>query len=113
MWARPLSVPGAIIPPACMEPSQSSSSAVAGGFSKPCSLEQVKTRQAGFQEGLRQTGKVEANYADHFLAVRKRDVVAEAAAQEGVRQLPLGIAGDDDNRPLFGDHFMVDLPNDE
>jgi hypothetical protein len=49
----------------------------------------------------------------HFIDAWKRDVMTEAAAQERIGKLPFGIAGDDDDRPLFGHHLVIDLPDDE
>ena len=37
----------------------------------------------------------------HRLRVGEADVVEEAAAQEGVRQLLLVVAGDEDERPVL------------
>jgi hypothetical protein len=48
----------------------------------------------------------------HGVGVGELDVVEEAAAQEGVRQLLLVVGGDDDHRPLSGaDGFagLVDM----
>ena len=41
--------------------------------------------------------------------VGKADVVEEAAAQEGVRQLLLVVRGDDDDRPLPRPHGLAGL----
>jgi hypothetical protein len=45
---------------------------------------------------------VELDDGLHLGLVGEADVVEEAAAQEGVRQLLLVVGGDDDHRPLAG-----------
>jgi len=49
-----------------------------------------------------QAGVVGVHDALHRRAVGEADVVEEAAAQEGVRQLLLVVAGDDDDRAVLG-----------
>jgi hypothetical protein len=52
---------------------------------------------------------VHVDDAAHGVAVGEADVVEEAAPQERVRQLLLVVRGDDDDRPLAGDHRLLGL----
>ena len=56
---------------------------------------------------------MECHDLTHFLGRGKGDVVAEAAAQEGIGQLPFGIGGDDDDRRVFGADGLIDLADHE
>src|ERR1700683_4542428 len=73
-----------------------------GGFAD---LEECGERLA--QQLALQIGIVHIDDLRHRRFVRKADVVEKAAPQKGVRQLLLIVAGDDDDRPVFGVHRLA------
>ena len=81
--------------------SQSSSSEVEGFFFRPgTSRTSKKILQGLLDQPALDAGIMDLDDPRHGLSVGKLDVVEEAAAQEGVRQLLLVVGGDDDDRAL-------------
>ncbi len=79
--------------------SQSSSSEVEGFFFRPGDFAHVVEDVEGLLHQLAlEAGEVDVDDRLHRLFFRELDVVEEAAAQEGVRQLLLVVRGDDDDR---------------
>src|SRR5512132_2737719 len=63
-------------------------------------------RQRFGNQPLLDAGVMHVDDTAHGVAVGKADVVEEAAPQKRVRQLLLVVRGDDDDRPLPGDHRL-------
>jgi hypothetical protein len=75
-----------------------------GGFADPEERGERLAQQLALQIGV-----VHIDDLRHRRFVRKADVVEKAAPQKGVRQFLLVVAGDDDDRPVFGMHGLARL----
>ena len=58
---------------------------------------------------LLQVGEMHAHDGPHRLEIGEADVMEEAAAQEGIRQLLLVVRGDDDHRAMLRPHGLAGL----
>src|SRR6266545_458089 len=69
----------------------------------------VEDPQRGIEQPLLDVGEMELDDLAHLLRRGKGDVVAEAAPQEGIGELPLGVRGDQDERAQRRLDRLVDL----